>query len=193
MRNKMIIPIAVSMFVTVSCESQSKEPASRTNSKESVLTRQFFDWYISEVRENGNSYYHVPPYQKINDTSYIFDIKEFEKRLKKITFFALAFRKTLVAKLEGCNSEMKKVKWDSEPESQFSIKTCDYLWGDNWVGGQGEEISGYEIIGETAEGDAQLVTVQIFVGGKPYAKSQVLVAKEADKYKIFDIRLDWTK
>jgi hypothetical protein len=113
--------------------------------------------------------------------------------LEKITFFSNEFKQQLVTKLNLCNSEMKKIAWDSEPESQFNIKACNYLWFDNWVGGQGENISGYEVLNELAEHDCKLVTIQIMVDEKPFTKTKVKVVRIDGSFKISDMELDWKK
>lgn len=175
---------------TKSCHSQKNDSIVFP---ETEFASRFFKWYLNEIKQKGQSYYQIPTYKKIDSKTYVFDIAEFKKRLEKITFFSNEFKQQLVTKLNLCNSEMKKIVWDFEPESQFNIKACNYLWFDNWVGGQGENISGYEVLNELAEHDCKLVTIQIMVDEKPFTKTKVKVVRIDGSFKISDMELDWKK
>ena len=145
--HKEIIVLFFAVFLANSCCSQ-QIPDSDSIAQRNLVS-QFFTWYIKEAGIRGSSYYQVPRYKKLSQTSYIFDINDLKKRLDKVFFFSEDFKTRQIEKLKLCNAEMQKISWDSEPESQFNVRACDYLWYDNWIGGQGEDIDGFSIISQT--------------------------------------------
>lgn len=191
---KKIIASAFALSLATSCNSQ---PATHDNDSiaKRTVVNEFFTWYINETKLRGPSYYQVPTYKKVAPKSYIFDIDDLKKRLRGIPFLSEKFKAAQVEKLKACNAEMQKVSWDSEPESQFNIRACDYLWYDNWVGGQGEDIDGFNIVDETEtdNGNSAIFTVQITINGKPFTKSEVEVVRTDSTFKISSIHLNWKK
>jgi hypothetical protein len=176
------------MTTSFNCKSEVKSEAPLDSTAVAVVNG-FFSWYIEKAYAHKPGYYQLPPYKKLNPESYIFDITEYQKRIGEIEFFSSAFKKTLSDKLNTCNTEMQKVSWDSEPESQFNIKACDYLWYDNWVGGQGENIDGFKIVSETSKTDAIVVLVQMTIDDEPYSHVNVEVKREDGVYRISGIQL----
>src|SRR5690606_9071872 len=118
---------------------------------------------------------------------------EYKLRLNSIRFFADSYKKHLIDQLAKCNEEMMKVEWEYEPEPMFNIKACNYLWGNPWVGGQGEEITGYKIQSVYTQGDTKICTVDILINEKPFVKSIVHVKEIGDEYQIVGINLNWKR
>jgi hypothetical protein len=189
---KGILGLVLAVFVSSNCKTEGATGDIPTLNSEPVkIVTNFFAWYIYDSYKQRPGYFQFPPYKKIAENSFIFDLEEFEKRLNEIQYLSNSFKISLVKKLEICNSEMKKMSWDSEPEPQFNIKACDYLWYDNWIGGQGENIDGFKIIDSNVIGDNVEVLVQVSIAGKPFVKVNVDVGLEEKKYKIFNIQLKW--
>jgi hypothetical protein len=155
------------------------------------VVEEFYSWYISDAYKNKFDYYQVPPFKKIAEGKYVFDKDELVRRLNGIRFFSERLKAELLNKLEVCNQQMQKQIWDSEPEPQFNIAECNYLWFDNWVGGQGEEIDGYNVIDEKVQGNNVEIIVEIMINKKRFTKSKVLTVKEGGAYKIDNIELVW--
>ncbi len=151
----------------------------------------FYNWYINDAYPKSTSYFQVPPFEKLDETTYVFDLREFKKRINTIDYFSKSYKEKLVSMLESCNTEMRKIKWGFEPEPMFNIDTCNYLWGNQWVGGQGEKITGYKINGVEKSSDEFSVIVSILIEDKTFVRSHVFLTKMDDKFKINDIKLIW--
>ncbi|SHK98299.1 hypothetical protein SAMN04488028_1165 [Reichenbachiella agariperforans] len=187
---KDIITITVLAMYSLSCNSQNN---SSNDSSAVEVVNGFYSWYIEEAYPKSTSYYQVPSYKKLSGASYIFDLDELRQRLSTIDFFSQEYRNKLIEQLNVCNDEMLKIKWEYEPEPMFNIKECNYLWGNQWVGGQGEKISGYKIKDiETVE-DTIKCTVQILIDDNVSVKSIVSTKKIDGEYKIININLDWSR
>ena len=86
---------------------------------------------------------------------------------------------------------MLKRTWEYEPEPQFNIRQCDYLWYDNWVGGQGENINGFRVVNGTQTGSHVNFNVEILINDKVFTKSIVTLEKIEGNYQISNIELIW--
>lgn len=178
----------------LSCKSENRPVTSFNEDSLAVKTvKEFYSWYINEAYPQSSSYYQIPNYKKLSNTSYVFDWDEYKTRLNTIHFFSEDYKQKLINQLEKCNEEMIKVEWESEPEPMFNIKVCNYLWGNPWVGGQGEKISGYKIESLSSEGNAKKCVVTILINNKPFVKSIVTIKKISDENKILDININWKK
>ena len=156
------------------------------------MVAEFYDWYISEAYPTRYDYYQVPPFVKQGKTTYLFDVLEYEKRLRTISALSERFINESVQRLTICNEEMQKIEWEAEPEPQFNIPPCNYLWGDTWVGGQGEEIDGFAIRSSAIQSDGSVVcTVDILIDQEKFVRSDVIVSKQDNIYKIDAIALLW--
>jgi len=153
--------------------------------------KSFYSWYLKEQYGNNSSYYQVPDYKKVSDGVYVFDLTQFQNRLSEIQYFSQSYKTKLINQLKSCNQEMMKYKWDAEPESMFNLKPCNYLWGNQWVGGQGENISDFRI--KQVNSKNMTVVVQILVKDSPFVNSIVELEETEDGLKISDIKLDWNK
>jgi len=149
----------------------------------------FYSWYITEQYLENPSYYQVPDFEKIGKKSYVFNLTQFQARLDKIPYFSESYKTKLIDQLIVCNEKMQKYEWDFEPEPMFNLEPCNYLWGDQWVGGQGENISDFEI--DNIDFENKIVIVQIFIDDNPFVKSTVKLQESSDGYKISDINLEW--
>jgi hypothetical protein len=118
-------------------------------------------------------------------------LEEDKKRINTIDYFSEGFKDKLITRLNNCNQEMRKVKWDYEPEPMFNIVACNYLWGNQWVGGQGEKITGFKIESAQSDSDDFLVIVEILTRDKVFVRSHVLLKKTGKEFKINDINLVW--
>lgn len=179
------------MACALGCESSNKMLNSEEDSLAVKIVEEFYDWYINEAYPKSTSYYQVPSYKKLNNTTYVFDVKEYKKRINTINYFSEAYKEKLVNRLENCNHQMRKVEWEYEPEPMFNIDACNYLWGNQWVGGQGEKISGFKIDAINSNGSEVTVMVSILTGDKVFVRSKVLLNEREKKYLIQDIELEW--
>lgn len=159
--------------------------------EEKNVVKEFYAWYINDAHKNKFGYYQVPSFKKMDTSTYVFDKDVLAKRLNTIPYFSKSFKNALLQKLESCNQKMEKIEWEFEPEPEFNIDECNYLWFDNWVGGQGEDIDGFNIISEVSKEHATEFVVEILINKKAFTKSKVLVSKEGNYYKIDNIQLDW--
>ncbi|MGK7389154.1 MAG: hypothetical protein ACNS60_02345 [Candidatus Cyclobacteriaceae bacterium M2_1C_046] len=158
-----------------------------------TTVKSFYSWYLNEAYPKSTSYYQIPPYKKIDENTFIFDTEEYIKRLNTIPYFSTTYKRMLLNQLEVCNEEMMKIEWDYEPEPMFNIKACNYLWGNQWVGGQGEKISGFEIGKTEIINNNPIYNVNLFTDNGLFVKSVVTLEKEDGQFKIADIKLDWNK
>jgi hypothetical protein len=178
-------------FLTLSlifCSSKNQSNDQR-DARETI--EKFYQWYIHEAYPKVFDYYQIPPYKKICQKKYLFNKNELKVRLEKVKHLSNEYINSSLEKLEICNTEMLKLDWDAEPESQFNTRACDYLWFDNWVGGQGEDIDGFRIVNEVASNDRVVFMVEILIQKDVFTKSKVSVKIEGGVYKITDIELIW--
>lgn len=152
---------------------------------------EFYDWYINDAYPKSTSYYQVPTFEKLDETTYVFDLEEFKERLNTIDYFSEDYKKDLVKRLESYNAEMRKVKWEYEPEPMFNIDACNYLWGNQWVGGQGEKINGFKIEEVQKNSDKLSIIVGILINDETFVRSHVFLTKKDKEFKINDIKLVW--
>ncbi|WKV10936.1 hypothetical protein [Marivirga harenae] len=167
--------------------------SNHTNPSQDSLVLQtvdkFYNWYINVAYPKSTSYYQIPPFEKLDETTYIFDLREFKERINTIDYFSEDYKEKLVSKLESCNAEMRKINWEYEPEPMFNINACNYLWGNQWVGGQGEKITGYKIDRDEKNSEEYSVIVSILIEGKTFVRSHVFLTKKVDEFKINEIKL----
>jgi hypothetical protein len=184
--------ILIAFFIVHSMFSQTgvgTQPQSVSNSRK--LVNDFYSWYIKNAYQTTPSYYQIPPFKRLATSQYVFDRDELAKRLNKISYLSEAYKKGLLDKLNECNHQMKKRKWQHEPEPQFNITECDYLWYDNWVGGQGEKVDGFNIVKENPGSSTTDFIVEILINKKVFSRSRVTVGIEERDYKILNIELIW--
>lgn len=173
------------LFFCQGCVSQKTNPNARK------VVEDFYNWYISDAYKNKFDYYQVPPFKNVGERKYVFDKEELKRRLLEIKYFSKNFRTRLLDKLDLCNDAMSKLDWDFEPEPQFNISQCNYLWFDNWIGGQGENINGFRIVKETNDGSNAEFIVEILINEKVFTKSKVQIEQLENNYLISDIVLIW--
>lgn len=159
--------------------------------KAKKIVESFYKWYINDAYVNNPGYYQTPPFKKLEKGKYVFDKFELRKRLNQIKELSESYKITLLEKLEICNHEMFKRTWEYEPEPQFNIQQCDYLWYDNWVGGQGENINGFRIVNGTQIGSNVNFNVEILINDKVFTKSIVTLEMTEGNYQISNIELIW--
>lgn len=179
------------IIYSLGCKSTSLNFDSNEDSVAIKTVNEFYDWYINDAYPKSVSYYQVPPFEKLDETTYVFDLREFKERINTIDYFSEDYKKKLVGRLENCNSEMRKIKWDYKPEPMFNIDACNYLWGNQWVGGQGERIDGYKIEKVQKNSGDFSVIVSILIEDKVFVRSHVLLTKRDDELKINNIKLVW--
>lgn len=178
-------------FILYALSSHSNHINPNQDSIALKTVNKFYDWYINDAYPKSTSYYQVPPFKKLDETTYIFDLREFKERINTIDYFSEDYKEKLVSLLESCNVEMRKIEWDYEPEPMFNIDACNYLWGNQWVGGQGEKITGYIIDKVEKNSEEYSVMVSILMGDKTFVRSHVSLTKKDDEFKINDIKLIW--
>ncbi|HET8859932.1 hypothetical protein [Marivirga sp.] len=179
------------VFYSLGCKPNSINTDIGGDSLAIRTVNKFYNWYINDAYPKSTSYYQVPTFDKLDATTYVFDLEEFNERINTIDYFSEDYKKKLVSRLENCNSEMRKIKWEHEPEPMFNIDACNYLWGNQWVGGQGENINGFKIEEVQVHSDDVLVIVSILIEDKTFVRSHVLLTKKDKEFKINDIKLVW--
>lgn len=189
----LIVFFGISLIASCdACGQVSKNNTDSLSEAKAVVTK-FYSWYINDIYKNTYGGYLLPRYKKVKNQTYVFDEKELSDKLNKISYLSTNYKNRLMEKLRLCNQEVSKIKWESKPESQFNSKNCGYLWFDNWVGGQGEDIDGFKIIAQTDVANSTKFTVQITINGNPFTKSEVEVIRVDSAYKISSISLNWEK
>lgn len=181
-------------FTAMSCSADSgRTQKTDFDSLARQTVNEFYSWYINEAYPISTSYYQMPGYKELNPTSYIFDIDEYKSRLGKIEYFSPEYKERLVKRLSECNEEMLNFEWEYEPEPMFNIASCNYLWGNQWVGGQGENITGHEITSiEIISDTVAICKVNILIEDTTFVKSIVTLERLNNvKPKISDISLQW--
>lgn len=152
----------------------------------------FFSWYIKEVYPENPQLYQIPEYKQLNDSTYIFNAEDYGNLLQKVKFFSKEFILQETNKIKECNSVLKKTAWEYAPEPEFNIPECNFLWSDRWIGGQGEFIDGYKIVGFEQRNSGELVAyVNILIEDQKFVESRVTLMKEASNYLINSIELYW--
>lgn len=190
---KNIFVIILLMTYALSCKASNKKPIANEDSLAIKTVQEFYDWYINEAYPKSTSYYQVPGYKKLDKFTYIFDLEEYEERLNTIKYFSENYKQKLINKLQNCNQEMQKIKWEYEPEPMFNIEACNYLWGNQWIGGQGERVDGFKVESiKIKNGEAECV-VNILINNRSFVQSIVLLEKARNEYKISNIDLNWEK
>jgi len=87
------------------------------------------------------------------------------------------------------SNEMLKFEWDYEPESNFNIPACSFLWNMEWFGSQEDENNKFDILKEfKKEEKGYTYIVQNYIDNKPLFKYKVKVVLEGDNYKINSIQ-----
>ena len=190
---KNIFVITILMIYALSCRSNDNKLVGNEDSLAVKTVQGFYSWYIHEAYPKSTSHYQVPDYKKIDGTTYIFDLEDYKERLNTIKYFSKEYKQKLIDKLQACNQEMKETKWDYEPEPMFNIKACNYLWGNQWVGGQGEMIDGFQIDSIKVNNNTAESIVSILIDNKVFVRSILSLKKVGNEYKISDIVLDWKK
>ena len=191
MKNAFVVTLLLGY--ALSCRSNNIERAVIEDSLAANTVQKFYQWYIHEAYPKSTSYYQIPSYRKLDETTYVFDLEEYEERLNTVPYFSDTYRQTLISRLRNCNREMREVAWDYEPEPMFNIKACNYLWGNQWVGGQGEVIGGFKVDSIEVDGSKAKSVVSILTGGRVFVRSIVSLEKIKGNYKISGIELSWQK
>ena len=192
-RMKNILVAIILMGYALSCRSSDRKHTANEDSLAAETVQEFYEWYINEAYSESTSYYQIPSYKKLSETTYVFDLEEYEERISTITYFSNSYKQMLTNRLQNCNQEMQKIVWDYEPEPMFNIKACNYLWGNQWVGGQGERIDGFNIESTEVDSDEAKSVVNILIDDRVFVRSIVSLVKVNGNYKISNIRLDWQK
>lgn len=190
---KSFIVVVLLVTYSLSCRSSDKSAFAKEDSLAMETVQEFYQWYIYEVYPQGSGYYQVPRYEKVDRVTYIFDIDDYQKRLSSVEFFSNGYKKKLIDRIRKCNQAMREVKWEYEPEPMFNIEQCNYLWGNQWVGGQGERVNGFKVESIVVnDGEAHCI-VNILIDDKVFVRSILNLSKFEDEYKITNISLDWKK
>jgi hypothetical protein len=96
-------------FILCALSSHSNHINPNQDSLSLRTVKEFYDWYINDAYPKSTSYFQLPPFEKLNETTYIFDLEEFKERLNTIDYFSEAYKKKLIGRLENCNAEMLKI------------------------------------------------------------------------------------
>lgn len=181
----------VGIALLISCEAGGQKRKEGPYLEAKTVVNEFYSWYINDIYKDTYAGFLVPHIKKVKDQTYVFDEKELSRKLNTIPYLTTNYKNHLMNKMRLCNEEISKLRWESEPESQFNSKNCDYLWFDNWVGGQGEDIDGFRISDESIQQATFKVTVEVMTGKSVFTKAIVTVVKEDNSFLIDDIVLDW--
>lgn len=160
------------------------------NSNADTTVDQFFDWYINGIYPETQGSYLLVSYEKQGHKKYIFNEQEYQEKITSIPFFTRSLKDSLIGNIRKCNAKMLKYDWDYEPEPQFNIDECSYLWYDSWIGGQGEDINGYTIDHVKSDHTSSWFKVTTLINDAPFSIVRVSVVKVQNDYKINHLQLD---
>ncbi|MEQ9219097.1 MAG: hypothetical protein RLO17_13700 [Cyclobacteriaceae bacterium] len=181
------------LFLSISLGCKSIPTNVGKDSSAVEIVSKFYSWYINEAYQKSTSYYQVPGYKKVDVSKYIFNVDEYKDRLEDIYWFSDNYKEKLINQLKVCNEELMRFDWDAEPEPMFNLKPCNYLWGNQWVGGQGEKIDGFEIVLSERERELVICNVNILIDNNVFVRSIVTLKEYNDEFQIIDISLDWKR
>jgi hypothetical protein len=174
-----------------SCNIDSDKKSITTNPKKySSVVNRFYTYYISEYNRRKKSWL-SPEIINISDTTYCLNKKAYIDTLKILGYFSSKFIFHESEKIKKCNQELSKIVWINGMDGTFDfLPSCDFCWVDNWIFGQGEEITGFEIVSEKIEKDnIAKISVEFFSDNSSFSKANITVIKETDGYKIDSIYL----
>ncbi|HYG15412.1 MAG TPA: hypothetical protein VEC12_06620 [Bacteroidia bacterium] len=194
--NKIICLLLTVCLATIACENK-KDPSiftgdgtgkvGFTDSSFIKVVDGFYNWYIIENYVGPGSFSSAPATVKITDSLYQLDVEGHIKVLKNTGFFTKRFIEYERKLVEECNQRIIENKWMDDSELDFS--GCDYFSYDRWLGGQGEDIDGHEIVAVGLQGEKRTVEVSILIDGKNFSTARVFTVPENGTYKIDAINL----
>jgi hypothetical protein len=190
--------IMVLFLGIISCNTNvSSNSASKTEGKDAYtnFVKEFYSWYLNKIYKTYKEFYFLPGYTKLTETAYIFNISPVIEKMRSSGYFSKNFIQNDSIKIADCNKEMLKYKWENEPEPEFNIQPCNFLWKDQIVGGQGENLDNFKIIETNIKNDSiAIVSIDIFEKEKRLYNAKVEVLKDGkDGYKINSIELEWVR
>lgn len=186
-----IIYIITTLSIIAACQDK-KEPkiftrdstgkVGFTDSSFIKVVDSFYNWYILENYAGPDSFSSRPRVIQLSDTLYQLDSKGHLEALEKTGLFTERFIENERKLIEDCNKSIIENKWMADSELDFS--GCDYFSYDRWIGGQGEEINGYEIASVLLNDDKQIIKVETLINGSPFMTVLVTTVPEGGSYKI---------
>jgi hypothetical protein len=117
------------------------------------------------------------------------------EKMRKAGYFSENFIKNDSIKIVACNNAMLKYTWDNEPEPEFNIQPCNFLWKDRIIGGQGENLDSFKVLETIMKNDSiAIVNVDIYEKDKRSYNAKVEVIKTSNTtLKINTIELEWVR
>jgi hypothetical protein len=151
---------------------------------------EFYSWYLKESYGKSNGLGLMPKVLMGENSVYYLDSVGYLKKLRATNFFSKRYISNQAKAVNDCNKEIGLQKWNGDSELDF--EGCEFTTFDQWVGGQGEEINGFNVVSAIQDpGSATnlIVTVETLVDGKKFVRIFVSVVKEGKDFKIDDITI----
>lgn len=191
------IYLLIILVLVVGCKTNAGDNGESISEDEEVknYVSNFYTWYIFNIYKSYKSKYFLPNYVKRGESKYIFDTQIMIKKLRNTGYFSENFIKRDSMRVSLCNAEMLKIDWEYEPEPEFNISLCNFLWKDRIVGGQGEDLDSFECkdVRKLANG-FYLVIVDLYEKRQKSYSAKVHIKVLGDqKFQIEEIELEWVR
>ncbi len=173
-----------------SIEIASKSDINQLNdSLSKKVVHEFYKWYVNDVYFKRIYDYNHAKYKKYDKNKYGLDVPAYRDKINGVKYFSNKFKSSLVERNERCNDEMLKFNWDFEPEPNFNIPACSFIWDTEWFGSQENLDKNFKILNDFIKKDSYYeYTVQSYLNNKPLFQYNIEVIKEDDSFKINSIQ-----
>ncbi len=172
------------------CFSQGKAENFNMGEKASSFIKEFYSWYIREYYSDGNMDLFLPSFIKVDEGKYIFNTKQLCDSLKKHSVFNDEYIINDSIAISECNNAMLKEYWDYEPEIEFNLRPCNYLWNDRFIGAMGQKILHTIVKVVEVKNNKVNLEVMFYVNDTGYYKKEVLLKYKNDVFSISSISFD---
>lgn len=163
-----------------------------------LIVKEFLDWYIKKELLTPTMSFSAN-IKKYPEGIWGLDISKLKADLTDFKFFSNGFIKAIIDKNEECNKVLLKNRI-TDPDDIYmnlsgnSEKYCNFLFFDNWLGGQDAiEVKDYRIIKneKTKSNNNVLVFVETLTDTKDvYSLLTIEVTKDVSEYRINEIQAD---
>jgi len=173
----------------ISCEQTSSQKQS------SQLTYDFYHWLIYENYlehyNKGTEYLLEPEITKKGQNQYTIKSNRYISVLKDCGFLSESFIQGEVDKIDRCNKKIARVSFTAEEDLVYSdYKECAFLSYYEWLGGQGEDISGFKVVQVKELAETSTVIIQVLIADlESGPQFNVKLKKYFDAWKIEKIEM----
>lgn len=174
-------------FKTVITDSINKDSCK-------LIVRDFYRWYINQELISPTISFSAD-LKKYPDGYWALDVEKLKEGLTDFNYFSTDFIDSIIKRNQECNEAILRDKL-TDPDYILSLsnstsKYCDFLFYDNWLGGQDAiEVKDFRIVGVNYKAKKTLCIVNVeslTSYNDVFSKISVEVIKEKRGYKINNI------